>query len=164
MDKPHVDPELESISSMIHGESVDIGLFSTNLTDYLTLDIGDDYRIPASWKTIIDWLAYPNFGIERKDAFFGQKQQLFDCNGQHGDGGGVRGISWGTLKTHKHLYDSDHITSGKDNLLLFNITDLLSNIPCEQKVTLFDIMGSLTDKGTGTDCDLKIPNDPQTAK
>ena len=48
MDKPHVDPELESVSSMIHGESVDIGLFSTNLTDYLTLDIGDDYRIPAS--------------------------------------------------------------------------------------------------------------------
>ena len=73
MDDPHVDPDLESISLMIHGESGDIGLFSTNLADYLTSDIGDDYRIPASCKTIINGHAYPTFGDERKDAFFGQE-------------------------------------------------------------------------------------------
>ena len=38
MDDPHVDPELESISSMIHGESVEIDLFSTNFADYLNSD------------------------------------------------------------------------------------------------------------------------------
>jgi hypothetical protein len=86
IDDPHVDPELESISSMIYGEAADIDLFSTNLADYLTLDSGDDYRIPASCKTIIDGHAYPNFGDERNDAFFGQEQQLFNCNGQHGGG------------------------------------------------------------------------------
>ena len=51
---PHVDRELESISSMIYGEAASVDLFSTNLADYLTLDSGDDYRIPASCKPIIN--------------------------------------------------------------------------------------------------------------
>ena len=98
MDEPYVAPELESISSMIHGESADIDLFSTNLADYLTSDIGDDYRIPASCKTIIDGHTYPNFGDERNDAFFGQEQQLFDCNGQHREG---EGVAWDSMAHFK---------------------------------------------------------------
>ena len=73
---------------MIHEEAANSGLFSTNLADYLTLDSGDDYRIPASCKIIIDGHAYPNFGDERNDAFFGQEQQLFNKNGQPSGGGG----------------------------------------------------------------------------
>ena len=51
---PHVDPEFDAMSSMILGEDVNVDLVSTNLADYLTLDSGDDCRIPASCKTIIN--------------------------------------------------------------------------------------------------------------
>ena len=78
IDDPHVDPEFEAMSSMTHGEAANIDLFSTNLADYLTLDSGDEYRIPVSCKTIIDGHAYQNFGDERNDAFFGQEEQLFN--------------------------------------------------------------------------------------
>ena len=57
---------------MIHGESAEIDLFSNNLADYLNSDVGDAYLIPTSCKTIIDGHSYPNFGDERKDAFFGR--------------------------------------------------------------------------------------------
>ena len=69
IDDPHVDPEFKAMSLMIHEEAANIDLFSTTLADYLTLDSGDEYRIPASCKTIIDGHAYPNFGDERNDAF-----------------------------------------------------------------------------------------------
>ena len=98
IDDPHVDPEFEAMSSMIHGEAANIDLFSTNLADYLTLDSGGDYRIPASCKTIIDGHAYPNFGDERNDAFFGQEQQLFNKNGQHRGWGGV---AWDSMAHFK---------------------------------------------------------------
>ena len=48
--------------------------------------------------------------------------------------------------------------------MLFNITDLLSNIAGEQKDTFYDIVGDLTDKGAGNDNDLRIPNDAKTAR
>ena len=96
IDDPHVGLELESMSSMIYGEAADIDLFSTNLADYLTLDTGDDYRIPASFKNIIDGHAYPNFGDERNDAFFGQEQQLINCNGQH-----EGGVAWDSMAHFK---------------------------------------------------------------
>ena len=73
------------------------------------------------------------------------------------------GIAWRALNNHKHLYDYDHIASEKYTHLLFNITDLLSNIHGKKKGTFYNIVGDLTDRGAGTDCDLQIPKDAKTA-
>ena len=64
-----------------------INFVSTDLVNYLTLGSGDDYPVPASCKITIDGHTYITFGDERNDAFFGQEQQLFNGNGQHGGGG-----------------------------------------------------------------------------